>query len=310
MTKPKHLVFSKDIDKAGYEEIVMRADKFLTEGIPADLMKRKVAATLFFQPSTRTMTSAQVAMLRSGGGFVSVTGEQGLSMEKGESLEDTVRTFSGMSDIIVIRHTDEDSAERAAKVSRVPVINGGSGSKEHAVGAAMMMVNIFHYLKRLEGLKVGIYGTPEINRCIKAIVPIMGHFGVEVYVDDFGEFPIPKEVEEQAKKNGLKKLEYGKLDDFIGEVDYLLVTRGLQKGIIPDDMFPKEKEEMIMKKYKPITTEHMKKLRPDAFLDMLTPLIFEIERDVDPDPRAIYSKKELFVESMLAAMSYLMGVEV
>jgi len=221
-----------------------------------------------------------------------------------------VRTYSGYADVIVLRHPDEDSAERAAKVSRVPVVNGGSGSKEHAVAAAMMLVNVYHYLKRVEGLKVGIYGTPEINRCCKAMVPIMGHFGIELYIDDFGEFPLPKDVEEQAKKNGLKKLEYGKLDDFIGEVDYLLVTRGLQKGIIPDDKFPKEKEETILKKYKPITTDHMKKLRSDAFLDMLTPLIFEIERDVDPDSRAIYSNKELHMESMLAVMSYLMGVKV
>ena len=310
MAKTKHLVYSKDIDKAGYEEIFRRAEKFHKEGIPSDLLPGKVVATLFFQPSTRTMTSAQAAIIRAGGGWVGVTGEQGLSMEKGESLEDTVRTYSGYVDAIVLRHPDEDAAERAAKVSRVPVINGGSGSTEHAVAAALVLFNAYHYLGKLKGLKIGIYGTPEINRCCKAMAPIMGHFGVELFIDDFGEFPLPKDVEEKAKKNGLAKLKYDKLDNFISEIDLLIVTRGLQKGIIPEDKFPKEKEELIMKKYKPINKEHMKKLSKDAYLDMLTPLIFEIERDVDPDPRAIYSKKEVHSEAMLAVITYMMGIKV
>lgn len=307
---PKHLVYSGDIDKKGYEEIFRRGEKFVKEGIPSDLMKGKIIATLFFQPSTRTMTSFQSALIRSGGGWVGITGEDGISMGKGESLEDTIRTYSGYVDVIILRHPDEDSAERAAKVSRVPVINGGSGSKEHGVGASMLLFNMYHYLGKLEGLKVGIYGTPEINRCVKAMVPILGHFGVELVIDDLGHFPVPKDIEERAKNNGLKDLKYDKLDNFISEVDILVVTRGLQKGIIPEDKFPKEKEEMILKSYKPITCEHMKKLRKDAFLEMITPRIFEIEKDVDPDPRAIYSKKELHTESGLAVITYLLGIKV
>lgn len=304
---PRHLIWSKDFSKKDYDEVFERAEKFVKKGIPSNLLPGKIIATLFFQPSTRTMNAFQSAMLRAGGGWIGVTGEKGISMEKGENLEDTIRTYGGYSDVIVLRHPDDDSAEVARAASRVPVINGGSGSKEHGVGAAFMLFNMYHYLGRLDGVKVGLYGTPEINRVCKAMVPIMGLYGIKLVIDDLGHFPLPKEVEERAKQNGLAELRYDKLANFIGDVDVLIVTRGLQKGIIPENKFPKEKEELVLKSYQPITTEHMKKLRPDAFLEMITPRIFEIEKAVDADPRAIYSKKELHTEIALAVILQLLG---
>jgi len=307
----KHLVNSQDIGKEGYDEVIRRSRLFIEKGIPTDLLAGKVVATLFFQPSTRTMNSFQSAFLRAGGGWVGVMGEQGLSMEKGESFEDTIRDYGNFADCIAVRHPGDDSAERAAAVSQVPILNCGSGSREHASGTSMMLGNLAMYLKKpFEGLKVGVYGTPEINRATKALVPVLGWYNMDLFIDDLGHFPLPKEVEETAKKNGLKSLTYGKLDDWIGEVDVLLVTRGMQKGIIPEDQFPKEKEEAILKYYKPINKEHMKKLRKDAFLYMIKPLIFEIERDVDPDPRALHTKKEPYVEGVLALSTYILGVDV
>lgn len=306
----KHLVNSSDIDKAGYDELFRRTDHFIEKGISPKLLPGKIVATLFFQPSTRTMNAFQSGMLRAGGGWIGVMGEKGLSMEKGESFEDTIRAYGDFADLIVLRHADDDSADRAAAVSRVPIINGGSGSREHAVGAVMMLHQFHHHLKRLEGLKVGIYGTPEINRVCKAMIPIMGLYHIDLIVDDLDHFQVPKAIEERAKANGLKSLTYGKLDDFIGDVDILVCTRGLQKGIFPEGKFPKEKEEAILKLYKPITTEHMKKLRPEAFLSMITPRIFEIEKAVDDDPRAIYSKYEPYREIALAVVTYLLGVKV
>ncbi len=122
--KPKHLVYSKDIDKAGYDEILRRTEKFVEEGIPPDLCRGKVVATLFFQPSTRTMSCFQSAMLRAGGGWIGVTGADGISMGKGESLEDTIREYGSFADVITMRHPDDDSAERAAGV-------GDHGARVH-----------------------------------------------------------------------------------------------------------------------------------------------------------------------------------
>ncbi|MGA2418278.1 MAG: hypothetical protein ABSF55_03505 [Candidatus Staskawiczbacteria bacterium] len=307
----KHLVSSKDLTKEDYEELLRRFRHFIKNGISPDLCRGKIVATLFFQPSTRTMSAFQSAMIRLGGGWMGVTDVNSISMGKGESFEDTIREFSCFSDLIVLRHPDDDSAERAAASSFVPVLNGGSGSREHAVGTPWMLMAMEYYVKKpLNGLKIGIYGTPEINRVCKAMVPVFGMFGMDLVVDDLGHFPIPKDVEEKAKANGLKSLRYDKLDNFIGDVDILFLTRGLQKGIIPADKFPPEKEKLILESYKPITKEHMKKMRPDAILYMLKPRIFEVETDVDEDPRAAYSKREPFTEMGAALITYYLDIKI
>jgi len=305
----KHLVWSQDLKKEEYQEILRRFHHFVDHGISPDLARGKVVATLFFQPSTRTMNSFQSGMVKAGGGWIGVTGEQGLSMEKGETLEETIREYSGFADCIVLRHPDDDSAPRAAAAASVPFINGGSGSKEHASGTALMLCSLEHLMKKpIAGTKVGIYGTPEINRASKALVPILGMFGVELYVDDLGHFPFPKEVEEAANKNGLKSLKYDKLENFIGEVDVLLVTRGLQKGIV---QLPKEKEDEILKLYRPISKSDVGKMKKDAVLYMIKPRIFEIDKEVDNDPRAkSLVDPEPFSESALALMTYLLDIKV
>lgn len=311
MPQLKHITSSLDLTKKIYDELFRHAEKFAQEGIPTDLCKGKVAATLFFQPSTRTMMSFQSAMIRAGGGWIGISGGKGLSTEKDESFEDTIRTFGSFADVIVLRHPDDDSATRAAECSLVPVISGGSGSREHPLAGVMLLFDLLHNLKHpLEGLTVGLYGTPEINRVSKSLVPILGMYNMRLFIDDLGHFPLPKEIEELAKKNGLRELAYDKLDNFIGEIDALFVTRGLQKGIIPEDKFPKKKAELILKSYKPITTEHMKKMRQDAVLCMILPRIFEIDTAVDKDPRALYAKRGIYTEIALAVIAYVLDIKV
>lgn len=306
MNHPKHLIHSEDINKAGYDEIFRRASKFLKEGIPPHLMEGKVVATLFFQGSTRTQAAFQSAMIRSGGGWLGVSDANNTSMSKGETLEDTVRTFGGYSDIIVLRHPQDDATEVGARSSRVPVINAGNGNKEHAIGGAMMILNIYHFLGRLQGIKVGAYGPAEFSRAFKAMIKILGYYGVQVFIDDInGNFPLPKDVEEQAMKNGMKSIKYDKLDNFIGEVDWLIIPNA-----VPTVHITKKQEAALKKYYKPINTEHMKKLRKDAWLDMVTPCVYEVEKDVYPDPRTVFTKKETNTELTLALMTYYLDINV
>lgn len=308
---PKHLISSSDLTKSDYDKLTNAASHFLKNGISPDLARGKIVSTLFFQPSTRTMNAFQSSIIRMGGGWIGVTGAEGLSMSKGESFEDTIREYSCFSDLIALRHPDDDSAERAAKNSFVPVLNCGSGSREHAIGAPWAIMSMSYYLKKpLQGIKIGIYGTPEINRASKALLPVFGMYGLDVYVDDLGHFPFPKEVEDKAMANGLGGLHYDKLDNFIEEVDILFLTRGLQKGIIPEGKFPKEKEEMILKKYIPINKEHMKKMKKDAVLFMIKPRIFEIEKDVDSDPRSVYAGKEPYIELAAAIICHFLDIKI
>jgi len=308
---PKHLVHSYDWSKQEYEEILRRFNKFVKKGIPNNLLKGKVVATLMFQPSTRTMNMFQAGMIKAGGGWIGVNNQDAISMGKGESLEDTIMEYCSFADCIVLRHPDDDSAERAASAATVPFINGGSGSSDLGMAGASMLCNLSYFFKRpFENVKVGLYGTPEINRLIKSFIPILGMFGANLVIDDLGYFPLPKEIEEKALANGLKSLKYDKLDNFIEDVDILLVTRGLQKGIIPEGKFPKEKEEMVMKRFRPINKDDMKRLKKDAILYMIKPRIFEVEKDVDSDPRAVYARPEPFNEIAVALMSYVLGANV
>ena len=142
------------------------------------------------------------------------------------------------------------------------------------------------------------------------MVPVFGMFGIELFIDDLGHFPLPKDIEKEALANGLKSLTYDKLDNFIDKVDILFPTRGLQKGIIPPNKFSKEKEEMILKSYHQITREHMKKLRKDAILYMLKPRIFEIEPDVDDDPRSAYVHKEPYGEMAAALITFYLDINI
>ncbi len=302
----RHLISSQDLTKAEYDEIFRRGSKFLKQGIPPHLMEGKVVATLFFQPSTRTQACFQSAMIRSGGGWLGVTDASNTSMDKGETLEDTVRTFGGYADIIVLRHPQEDATEVGARSSRVPVINGGNGNKEHALAGGMLLFNIYHFLGRLQGIKLGAYGTAEFSRGFKSAVTVLGYYGAEVFIDDLdGNFPLPKDVEEQALNNGLKSIKYDKLGNFIGDIDWLIIPNAVPTVHITD-----QQDEALKQHYHPINTSHMKKLRPDAFLDMITPCVFEIEKDVYPDPRTVFTKKEIHTEYALALMTHYLDIKV
>src|SRR5688572_9433026 len=115
----KHLVSSSDLTKPDYDQMLDNFNYFMKNGISPDLARGKVVATLFFQPSTRTMNSFQAGIIRMGGGWIGVTDDKPLSMSKGETFEETIREYSSFSDLIALRHPDDDSARKAADASFV-----------------------------------------------------------------------------------------------------------------------------------------------------------------------------------------------
>lgn len=294
-----------DLSKDEYLAIFNKALEFVENGIPNDALKNKVIATIFLQPSTRTMTAFQSAAIRAGGGWIGTTDKNSISISKGETFEDTIRTYSSFADLIALRHEDDNSAEVAAANSMVPIINCGTGSREHAIGAAMILFNIFARLRSLSGKKIGIYGTPAINRICHAMIPIMGFFEIDLYIDDLNLFPVDVKILETARNNGIKNITIGRLDESIADLDVLVVTRGLQKGIFKEGEFSKEKEEEILKTFRPISLEILSKMKNDALVEMIPPRIFEIDTEVDNDPRAIYSQKIYYAEVILVMILHL-----
>lgn len=304
----KHYSKVTDFDKEDFIDLFRRTDQLIAskDRIPA-VCAGKVAASLFFQPSTRTSASFQSGIIKLGGGWIGISGTETTAMSKGESFEDTIGTYAEFADLIAIRHPDDDAAERAAKVSNVPIINAGCGSKEHP-GAFLYFYPCARRLNKYQGLKYGIYGTPGISRCTKSLVQILGMFNAEIYIDDLGAFPLSAELEKKVKELGAKKIVHAKLDDFIREVDVLLVTDIFHFSSIVKGL-PEDKVERVKRLFKPITPSDMKKLKKSALLTTVTPRVNQIDTRVDKDPRAIHIvQNEDFLYLNMALITKLLNV--
>jgi aspartate carbamoyltransferase catalytic subunit len=309
----KHLVSASDLNKTDIDEIMRRTKKFVDEGISPDLCRGKVVATLILQTSIRSMTSHQSGMIRAGGGWVGLAGEgigKDAVLGKDEAWEDLVVTYGSYADCILMRHPENDAAERAAKVSLVPIINCGSGTRENATAGILLLAQMAAYAKKpFEGMKVGIYGTPGAKsgggRCCTSLLPVFGHYGMDVFIDDLGgKFPIADHVVEKAKQNGMKSLTYDSFDNFIEDIDVLVLTKAGGSALTP------ELAEHVNKTYNPVGLSEMSKMKDDAMLMVITPRCGEVKDEVDSDPRSLHMKYAPYQEGALAVMTYLMGVDV
>ncbi len=152
-------------------------EAMLNKGASNDKLRGKILTNLFYEPSTRTSSSFYSAMTRSGGVVIPINSVQFSSVTKGESLEDTIITMSAMSDVIVMRHTDNGSAKRASLVSRVPVINAGDGDGEHPTQTILDGFTIYYHNKeKLSNLKVTMVGDLKNGRTVKSLVKLLSRF--------------------------------------------------------------------------------------------------------------------------------------
>jgi aspartate carbamoyltransferase catalytic subunit len=147
----------------------------------SDLLKGKVMAALFFEPSTRTRLSFESAMNRLGGSVIGFATPAGSSVEKGESLADTIRTVSQYSDIIAMRHPDEESSRMAAGVASVPVINGGSGPWAHPTQALLDLHTIRTAKGTIDGLTIALAGDLLYGRTTHSLAVALRNYDVKVY---------------------------------------------------------------------------------------------------------------------------------
>lgn len=152
-------------------------DASKNKGKSNNLLKGKVLTNLFYEPSTRTSSSFYSAMSRSGGSVIPINNVQFSSVAKGESFEDTITTMSQMSDAIVVRHSENGAAERAAAVSSVPIINAGDGNSEHPTQTIIDGFTIYNFLnKDLSNLRVTLVGDLKNGRTVKSLVKLLSRF--------------------------------------------------------------------------------------------------------------------------------------
>ncbi|MBQ6399138.1 MAG: aspartate carbamoyltransferase [Clostridia bacterium] len=267
-------------------------------GAYAERMRGKKLATLFFEPSTRTRLSFEAAMYELGGNVLSVAGAGSSSAAKGESVADTVKTVSCYADIIAMRHPKEGAALVAARAAEVPVINAGDGGHCHPTQTLADLLTIRREKGRLDGLTIGVCGDLKFGRTVHSLIGAMSRYpGNRFILISPEELKLPSYVKGEAlKKNGIPYRQTTDLEEVIGELDILYMTRVQRERFFNEEDYLRLKDSYIL------TPEKMKKARADLAVMHPLPRVNEISVQVDEDPRACYFKQVLNGKYMRMAL--------
>jgi aspartate carbamoyltransferase catalytic subunit len=251
-----------------------------------ELLKYKVMAALFYEPSTRTSASFIAAMERLGGSVIPITqGVQFSSVSKGESLADTVRTLAQYADAIVLRHPEIGSAQQAAHYSPVPVINAGDGAGEHPTQALLDLFTIVEELDTLDGLTVAMVGDLRFGRTVHSLTQLLLNYNVKFRFVSPEILRMPLAITNQVRDHGAEMKETYDVHEVIQEADVLYVTR-VQKERFSDLAQYEE-----VKDYYIVDTALMEQAKKKMIVMHPLPRVGEIREAVDEDPRAAYFRQ-------------------
>lgn len=264
-----------------------------------DLLRGRVLATLFYEPSTRTSTSFDVAMQRLGGRVVNIATSTS-SVQKGESLQDTVRTLASYTDAVVLRHPQGESVDIAARYSPVPIINGGNGALEHPTQAFLDLFTIREELGSVNGLTITFMGDLKYGRTVHSLCELLKHYHVKIQLVSPSELALPQHYRESLERSGKIIAESTKLtDEIIGRTDVLYCTR------VQKERFPSLEEYERLKDSYVVDNAVLSKAKGHMCVMHPLPRNKEISEEVDFDHRAAYFRQMrhgLYVRMALLAM--------
>lgn len=243
----------------------------------------KIVSTLFYEPSTRTRLSFESAILRVGGKVISTENAKvASSAVKGESIKDTIRVTAGYADAIVIRHKDVNSANDAASVSNVPILNAGSGSGEHPTQALLDMFTIRQNKGKIEGLKVVVCGDLRYGRTVHSLIQLLSLYdNVKIYGLSRKSFKLPEKYIEMLKDKNIEYIECSEFKDIPIDIDVIYHTRTQKERF--------EGDQEIEEEY--IIDQKVLDMFPNTILLHPLPRVEEISEEVDDDKRALYFKQ-------------------
>ena len=268
------------------------------------LLRDRILSTLFYEPSTRTRLSFESAMLRLGGQVISTENAREFSSAiKGETVEDTVRIVSGYADTIVIRHHQQGVADRAAKISPVPIINGGDGPGEHPTQALLDLYTIRREIGRIDGLKIALVGDLRFGRTARSLsLMFRNTTDTELIFVSPDSAPMGDDVRALLTEAGVPFRDEPDLAKAVAEADVIYQTR------IQQERFTTEAEFLQAKGVYIITPEIMTHLKETGILLHPLPRVDEIAPEVDSDPRAAYFRQAHYgVHVRMAILNELIG---
>ncbi|MEM2547194.1 MAG: aspartate carbamoyltransferase [Candidatus Bathyarchaeia archaeon] len=267
----------------------------------SDMLRGKILATLFFEPSTRTRLSFEAAMHKLGGSTIGFAEAEIASVRKGENLADTVRTVENYADVIAIRHPLEGAARLAAEFAKVPIINGGSGAEEHPTQALLDLYTIMKEKGRIDGLKIALVGDLRYGRTVHSLAYALSYYDVDLYLVSPESLKMRREVLEEIREK-IPVTEETDIRRVVPLLDVLYVTR------IQKERFPDPAEYIKVKGSYKIDLETLSKAKKDLIIMHPLPRVDEIAAEVDGTPHARYFQQVWNgIVTRMALLALIMG---
>ena len=271
-----------DLSREKIEYLISMSQEF--ERFPnRELLKGKVIATLFFEPSTRTRLSFETAANRLGARIIGFSDAKASSVSKGETLKDTILMVANYADVIVMRHYIEGAAQYASEVTAVPIINAGDGAHMHPSQCMLDLYSIYKTQGTLENLNIYLVGDLKYGRTVHSLLMAMRHFNPTFHFIAPKELAMPNEYKLYCKENNIKFQEHTAFNEkVIADADIIYMTR-VQKERFSDLMEYERVKDIYILKNDMLgnVKKNMKILHP-------LPRVNEIAYDVDENPHAYY----------------------
>ena len=274
------------------KDIMSNKEKYLEK------CKGKILATLFFEPSTRTRLSFESAMLSLGGGVLGFSSADSSSTQKGETLADTIKVVSGYSDIIAMRHPKEGAPIVAANNSNVPIINAGDGGHNHPTQTLLDLLTISQEKGRLDNFTIGLCGDLKFGRTVHSLIVALSRYkNIKFVLISPKELKIPEYLKQDIlDKNNIEYIETENLEESIGSLDVLYMTRVQKERFLNEEEYVRLKDVYILDK------EKLEKAKKDLCIMHPLPRVNEISTEIDDDPRACYFRQAEYGKYMRMAI--------
>ncbi len=284
----KHLIDPTDLTKVETDQIISLAEDIISNPDNYnEKMRHRKLATLFYEPSTRTRLSFTSAMMELGGNVLGFSDAKSSSVSKGETVQDTVRVVGCFADVIAMRHSIEGAPLAAAEVSEVPIINAGDGSHSHPTQTLTDLLTIKCELGHIDGITIGFCGDLRFGRTVHSLIKALSRYnGIKVVLIAPDELRLPDYIKQDVcDRMGVAYKEVSTIEEVMGELDVLYMTRVQKERFLDEDEFDRVKDSFVLDANKmSLAKEKMAVLHP-------LPRVNEILPEVDADPRAAYFRQ-------------------
>ena len=304
----RSLIDIKDLSEKEINDLINCAEDIIAD--PKKYSRKcegKKLAALFYEPSTRTRLSFEAAMYELGGNVLGFSESNSSSAAKGESVADTAKTVSCYADIIAMRHFKEGAPLVASHAASIPVINAGDGGHNHPTQTLTDLLTIKREKHRLDSFTIGFCGDLKFGRTVHSLInALIRYDNVKFVLISPEELKIPDYIRDDVlRANNIEFEEVERLEDAIGQLDVLYMTR------VQRERFFNEEDYIRLKDFYVLTKKKMELAKDDMLVLHPLPRVNEISVEVDDDPRAVYFKQVQYgVYVRMALILTLLGITV